>query len=114
MGAHQIAVETVSRTIYTAALREKWGRQFAAYHKALKQREDAVHEATAALSTQQDWDEHGILRTSRDAIAAAIACSSCHRRRRRAAVEIFSTPAFRWASSSQRLRAAVERHCAAR
>src|SRR5690606_38586696 len=73
VGAHQIAVETVSRTIYTAALREKWGRQFAAYHKALKQREDAVHEATAALSTQQDWDEYGILRTlGADAIARII------------------------------------------
>jgi tetratricopeptide (TPR) repeat protein len=113
VGSHQIAVETICRTIYAAAVRQKWGRQFSAYHKTLRQREEAVHEATAALSGQHDWDEFGILRTlGADALARIIRLQfPMIGDAGEALVEAFFDAGLQvGADQAVRLRAAVERH----
>jgi tetratricopeptide (TPR) repeat protein len=59
----QINPEAVFRVIHAAAVREKWGRQFAAYRKAIKIRDEASKKVAEAITTDNDWDELAILRS---------------------------------------------------
>ncbi|MFW6096685.1 MAG: tetratricopeptide repeat protein, partial [Chloroflexota bacterium] len=73
VGQNQISEETVFETIYTAAIREKWGRQFVAYRKAVKQQVEAAEEVQEALESDEGWDELSILRAiGLDALASII------------------------------------------
>ena len=70
---NQINEETVFGIIHAAAIREKWGRQFAAYLNALKRQEETAQQVQEVLAGDNDWDEMGILRAiGLDALASII------------------------------------------
>ena len=73
VGRQQISPESVLKVIHAAAIRNKWGRQFAAYRKALKKRQDASKQVAQAITADNDWDELAILRSlSVDALAKIV------------------------------------------
>ncbi|MGD8586267.1 MAG: tetratricopeptide repeat protein, partial [Chloroflexota bacterium] len=73
VGRQQISPESVFKAIHAVAIRNKWGRQFAAYRKALQKREDAAKQVAQAITADNDWDELAILRSlSVDALAKIV------------------------------------------
>jgi len=63
VGRRQISPETVFKVIHAAAIREKWGRQFNAYNKAVTKRDVASKKVVETIVAENDWDELAILRS---------------------------------------------------
>ncbi|MGH2537692.1 MAG: tetratricopeptide repeat protein, partial [Candidatus Promineifilaceae bacterium] len=63
VGRQAITAETVFKVLHAAAIRQRWGRQFAAYRKAMKQRDVAAKKVAEAITGSSDWDELDVLRT---------------------------------------------------
>lgn len=73
VGRNLISPETVFKVLHAAAIRQKWGRQFAAYRKAVKKREETAKEVAQAITADNDWDELAVLRSlSVDALAKIV------------------------------------------
>ncbi|MCA9970614.1 MAG: ATP-binding protein, partial [Anaerolineales bacterium] len=63
VGREHVHAEAVFKGIYTAVIRNKWGRQFPAYRKALKQGEEAEQKVAEILTGDDGWDELAMLRS---------------------------------------------------
>ncbi len=73
VGREQISPDTVFKVIHATSIRNKWGRQFVAYRKAVSKREEAAKKVAEAITADNDWDELAILRSlSVDALAKIV------------------------------------------
>ncbi|MFN2189121.1 MAG: hypothetical protein ACK2T3_10180, partial [Candidatus Promineifilaceae bacterium] len=73
VGRRQISPETVFQVIHTAAIRERWGRQFDSYRKAVSKKDDATKKAVETISADSDRSELDLLRSiSVDALAKIV------------------------------------------
>ncbi|MFW6183365.1 MAG: hypothetical protein ACOC8X_06175, partial [Chloroflexota bacterium] len=55
VGENRISEEAIFKIIHAAAIREKWGRQFAAYRRAQKQQEESAQQVAEMLEGEGGW-----------------------------------------------------------
>ena len=73
VGRNQINEETVFTILHAAAIRERWGRQFAAYRSALREQQESAQQVAELLEGEEGLTGFGILRAiGMDALASIL------------------------------------------
>ena len=69
VGREQITAESVFKVIHAASIRNKWGRQFAAYRKAISESDEAERQVAEIITSDDTAEELALLRSSSSSAA---------------------------------------------
>ncbi|MFQ5421629.1 MAG: hypothetical protein ACE5EY_14850, partial [Anaerolineae bacterium] len=72
VGRESVTAEALFKGIYDAAIRQKWGRRFTGYRKAIQKSTQAEKKIAEVLTGEDSWDELAVIRNVSVSVLAKI------------------------------------------